>query len=80
MKKEAHVFYKEEKALLCSSFVFYYEKKNPTNLTQMKVIHHSQNSIMTVSCNTQMERKKLQKKVTRTKLESDSLPCVLYKL
>ncbi len=27
MKKEVHVLCKEEKTLLCSSFVFYYEKK-----------------------------------------------------
>ncbi len=72
---------KKKKPLLCSSFVFYYEKKKkPTNLTKMKVIHHSQNLIMTTSCNTQMEIKKMQKKVTHTKLESDSLPFVVCKL
>jgi len=35
---------------------------------------------MITLCNMQMERKKLQKKVAHTKLENDSMPCVLHKL
>ncbi len=38
-------------------------------------MHHSQRLILTVSCNMQMEKKKLQKQIVHTKLENDNLPC-----
>lgn len=73
--------YAKKKKLCCVLVLFsIMKKKKPTNLTKMKAIHHSQSLIMTASCNMQMERKKLQKKTTHTKLESDSLLCVLCKL